>query len=212
MKVGHVNSQAYIVKQLRHNAEAKVSSFLFSHTIPWDLAPSIMAPSMVLSPLIEPYYSKSIERKYQLRFGTGRFRHEAPQPRGAKIEYLPNWNEFIARRARRLLAGGVEAEVPEGWPARLSGRMAWKGQDFDGEDEFAYRLSEQEKVEIDEALKHFKGQSNYRSKSSSITSTADIHKIKSLMEMKSPKKTFRCPPSLLTLPASVKRSTLGAAP
>lgn len=116
-----------------------------------------MTPSMTWSRPLEPYYSKAIEQKYRLGVGAGPKAHTSSKSRWAKIDYEPNWNEFLARRASRILAGGLETSVPEGWPTKLGGRIAWKGKDFADEDEFLYTLSTGEKKEIDDALKYFIG-------------------------------------------------------
>ena len=101
----------------------------------------------------EPYYSKSLQREYHLR--------AAPTPEKSrdcsKIAFQPNLDEYLARSAKRTLHGGLESQVPAGWPKKLSGPMIWTGSDFPDESSFVYHLSSENKNEIQNALGHFKG-------------------------------------------------------
>lgn len=44
------------------------------------------------------------------------------------------------------------------WPAHFDSPMAWTGQDFKNPSSYTYHLSQDELLEIDNALKHFQGE------------------------------------------------------
>lgn len=117
-----------------------------------------MAPSMIVPTGSDPaklYYSQGIQQKYRIDAPeTGLAKPAEP---AADIQFHPDLDAFLARRAKRLLVGGLEKAVPKDWPAAMSGRMAWKGSDFEDDSAFIYQLSDEEKEEIRLALLFFKG-------------------------------------------------------
>ncbi|OJD30105.1 taurine catabolism dioxygenase [Diplodia corticola] len=118
-----------------------------------------MVPPVVVSTGVDPaklYYSQKIQQKYRTDAPDNRLAKKA-EPE-ADIQFNPDLDTFLARSAKRTLAGGLEKAVPNGWPASLSGRLAWKGSNFEDESSFIYRLSDEEKEEISRALSWFKDQ------------------------------------------------------
>ncbi|KAL0947545.1 hypothetical protein HGRIS_013641 [Hohenbuehelia grisea] len=83
----------------------------------------------------------------------------SPVPRQPDIEYHPDEEKYHARTARRLAENPSLPLVPlpEGFPAKVEGPNVWEGKDWTSEDQWVYKLSDAELVEIDAALAHFKG-------------------------------------------------------
>lgn len=112
------------------------------------------------SPLV-PYYSSGL----RARFKVDAFRKPLSAP-PAELEcvdytYAVNEERYQARSAKRLAAGGLPTTVPSGFPQRLGGPLAWKGEDFkDRECEYVYQLSVEDVEEINIALKYFKSKSD----------------------------------------------------
>lgn len=101
----------------------------------------------------EPYYSKGIQE----RFSVNPIAALQKSPEFATIAFHPCLDEHLARSARRIINGGLENEVPAGWPMKLDGPMAWTGGDFPDESRFIYYLSSDDRDEVRKALMHFKG-------------------------------------------------------
>ncbi|KAI4272177.1 MAG: hypothetical protein L6R38_006689 [Xanthoria sp. 2 TBL-2021] len=102
----------------------------------------------------EPYYSKGIQE----RFSVNPIAALQKSPEFATIAFHPCLDEHLARSARRIINGGLENEVPAGWPMKLDGPMAWTGGDFPDESRFIYYLSSDDRDEVRKALMHFKAQ------------------------------------------------------
>lgn len=73
----------------------------------------------------------------------------------AKIGYKPDLAQYLARSEARIRAGGLESELPAGFPKALSGPMCWSGADLTDETN-VHHLTDDERMEIDAALEHFK--------------------------------------------------------
>ena len=105
---------------------------------------------------IELYYSPKIQKDYRpLMIHQSMIRENKT---AAKIEFQPNRDEFLARQDGRLRGEILEKDLPPNWPSRVSGRLAWKGSDFLDDSAFVYHLSDDERNEVREALKYFKGE------------------------------------------------------
>jgi hypothetical protein len=130
-------------------------------------------PVEVLAPRVpEPYYSRSLRAQYRLDA-----LNPAPVDPGsvayAKVQYEVDERKYRARAEARLRAGGLQTEVPAGWPKVLKGPLVWSGSDFDdGNDEYVYTLTEADKAEIAAALKFFKG--GWMSRSDGIATAVRI--------------------------------------
>lgn len=103
----------------------------------------------------EGYYSAMLVEKYELDFTEQK--SATSSEKSAKIEFIPNLEEFAARASAKIRGGGLHTSVPEGWPQSVNNRMTWTGKDFEGESQFVYQLSEEEKTEISLALQYFRG-------------------------------------------------------
>jgi hypothetical protein len=76
---------------------------------------------------------------------------------GPDIQWMPNYETYKARVAA-LEALGIERQtrVPEKFPDKVIEPWVWSGDDFESEDEFVVRFSEDDVKEIEEALKYYK--------------------------------------------------------
>lgn len=90
----------------------------------------------------------------------GRFEMDAHRPvvQASPEQYVELGYEFdsevYADRTEAILrAGGLERELPYGYPASLTGPMAWNGDDL-SELEYVVQLSGAHKAEIEVALRH----------------------------------------------------------
>lgn len=80
----------------------------------------------------------------------------APAPPGQPdIYYAPDRENWQARAARRLAAGGLPAALPEGFPKQLTGPLVWEGDTVAETYDWTFVLGEDQLKEIDLALKHF---------------------------------------------------------
>ena len=112
----------------------------------------VLAPSDPTS----SYYSSGLREKYRLdEFKTPTAAVNLEQY--SDLKYAPDEAKYLARSAARVAAGGLEKEVPAGWPKKLEGPMAWTTTDFPDESKFVHQLTEAEKQEIAKALEYFKG-------------------------------------------------------
>ncbi|CAA7269759.1 unnamed protein product [Cyclocybe aegerita] len=81
-------------------------------------------------------------------------------PKQPDILYLPNEAKWKARTARRLAEDPSlpKTALPEGFPKKLESPLVWEGKDWTDAAQWEYKLSAEQLKEIDDALKHFKGQ------------------------------------------------------
>ena len=79
------------------------------------------------------------------------------------IGYHPNEANYRARTARRFAENPDLAKVslPDGFPKKVEGPIVWEGNDWTGEEQWVYNLSETELKEISNALTHFKSLCSY---------------------------------------------------
>jgi len=123
-----------------------------------------MAPSLEVSlPSDTPnvndrlvsYYSQGLRKKYLIDSTKNL---PAPEQKAkAVIKYHPNLEQYLARVETSLRTGALEQEVPEGWPKELTGPLVWTTADFQNESKYIHVLTEDEKMELRNALEHFKG-------------------------------------------------------
>lgn len=73
------------------------------------------------------------------------------------IEYHPDLAKYKARTVRRLEQNPdlLKVTLPPGFPAKVEGPIVWEGKDWTSEDQWVYKLNDDELREIDEAMKHF---------------------------------------------------------
>ncbi|ORX90130.1 Clavaminate synthase-like protein [Basidiobolus meristosporus CBS 931.73] len=72
------------------------------------------------------------------------------------ITYLPDRKNWKERTERRLAEEQLTRELPEGFPEQLEGPKLWTGSDYEGkEEQWVYNLTEEELLEIDNAVKDF---------------------------------------------------------
>lgn len=78
------------------------------------------------------------------------------------IQYHPDLVKYKERTARRLAQNPdlLKATLPPGFPAKVEGPIVWEGKDWTSEDQWVYKLSNDELQEIDDALKHFESMQN----------------------------------------------------
>ncbi|KAI1075995.1 Clavaminate synthase-like protein [Whalleya microplaca] len=72
------------------------------------------------------------------------------------ISYAPDFQKYQARKDRRLKAGGLPKELPEGLPQELTGKLVWDGRTLAEAYNWTYVLQPGQLDEIELALKHFK--------------------------------------------------------
>ncbi|KAI2642741.1 TfdA family taurine catabolism dioxygenase TauD [Xylaria nigripes] len=83
---------------------------------------------------------------------------EARGPPGQPdISYMPDYEQWQARTALRLKNDNLPKSVPEGYPEKLTGDLAWDGRTVADEYDWTYVLSPEHLIEIDRALAHFQG-------------------------------------------------------
>lgn len=96
----------------------------------------------------------------------GRFRLDAHRPvvqpshDYEDIEYEFDDAKYAARTDAVLRGGGLETELPSGFPPSVSGPMVWRGGDL-SEEEYVVHLSEEWKAEIKRALRYFRCKLTY---------------------------------------------------
>lgn len=74
----------------------------------------------------------------------------------ADIDWEPNYEKYQKRVAARASLSGLPTRVPEGWPETLRSPLAWTS-DTHSEADYVYQLTADQKEEILNAVKHFKG-------------------------------------------------------
>ncbi len=116
-----------------------------------------MTAAVVLLPHdpMKEYYSPGLRGKYQL--DAVKKPVPAISETYADIGYVTDKAQWMARTEARLRAGGLEKELPAGWPKVIEGPMVWSADSFKNEDDFVVRLTEEDISEIASALKHFNG-------------------------------------------------------
>ena len=78
-------------------------------------------------------------------------------PTQPDISYLPDPEKYTRRTQHRLKSEKLHLiGLPDGFPQRLISTFVWEGKDLAREYDSVYALSEQETVEIESALAHFK--------------------------------------------------------
>ena len=75
------------------------------------------------------------------------------------IDYHPDLAKYKACTARRLAQNPelLKATLPPGFPAKVEGPIVWEGKDWTWEDQWVYKLRDEEFQEIEEAMKYFEG-------------------------------------------------------
>ena len=75
------------------------------------------------------------------------------------IDYHPDLAKYKARTARRLEQNPelLRAILPPGFPAKVEGPIVWEGKDWTSEDQWVYKLTDEEFQEIEEAIRYFEG-------------------------------------------------------
>ncbi|KAE8136503.1 hypothetical protein BDV38DRAFT_283989 [Aspergillus pseudotamarii] len=72
------------------------------------------------------------------------------------IEYMPDYDQYLARVKRREETEKLEQHLPKGFPSRLSGDLVWGGKDLVDHYNWNYSLTAEDLGEIEQALQHFK--------------------------------------------------------
>lgn len=73
------------------------------------------------------------------------------------IEYKPNRAKFEERGRRRKETEELPTTLPPGFPTKLDSPLAWKSEEVENGTDWIYTLNDAQLVEIDDALKAFKG-------------------------------------------------------
>lgn len=103
------------------------------------------------------YYSKGLRARYHL--DELKIPASQRQQTYADIKYEVDEAKYLSRAAARVRTRGLQRTVPEGWPTVLEGPIVWDKDDWQDDTEFIHRLSEEDKCEINSALKSFNGMS-----------------------------------------------------
>ena len=107
-----------------------------------------------VAPGIE-YYPQSLREKYLLderaQDDSGLCAKQMPD-----IGWVPDAALFEKRSAARAYMREVQPNLPPGWPDELRGPLVWSGEDWKSEKQFAYMLSEAERLDLRNALVQFK--------------------------------------------------------
>ncbi|GKZ35500.1 hypothetical protein AbraIFM66950_006162 [Aspergillus brasiliensis] len=74
----------------------------------------------------------------------------------ADIEYMPDYEKYLARGKRRQETEELNKHLPEGFPTALSGQLVWDASTIANEYDWNYQLSAEDLQELDAALQHFK--------------------------------------------------------
>jgi hypothetical protein len=70
---------------------------------------------------------------------------------------IQNWSSKFDAERLGCASHSINEDLPPGFPPRLTSSLAWTGSDLRDELNYIYHLSENDKVEIDNALLAFKG-------------------------------------------------------
>ncbi|KAK0645709.1 hypothetical protein B0T16DRAFT_145692 [Cercophora newfieldiana] len=73
------------------------------------------------------------------------------------IDWIPSYKVY-KDRVERLAALGLDrpTAVPEGWPTQIDAERCWSGSDFKSEDDYVFRLTADDIVEVEAGLACFK--------------------------------------------------------
>ena len=115
-----------------------------------------MATTTLTDTVLEPYYSRGLREQYRLGALTQTEEKKSSLPL-ADAQYEVDEIKYRALMDKRLRAGGLEKDVPIGWPKAVRGPLVWKGGDFDHESQYVLRLSNDDKNEVQRALEYFNG-------------------------------------------------------
>lgn len=85
----------------------------------------------------------------------------AGPPGQPDISYAPDLLKYQARTAKRLAEETLTKTLPEGFPSELKGDLVWEGDRLAETYDWTYVLNEDQLVEVESALKHFKGMSSH---------------------------------------------------
>ena len=78
-------------------------------------------------------------------------------PTQPDISYLPNPEKYALRTQHRVKNENLRLiGLPTGFPQKLVSSFVWEGKDLAREYDSVYALSEQEVIEVERALEHFK--------------------------------------------------------
>lgn len=72
------------------------------------------------------------------------------------ISYHPDFQKYQLRSERIRPPNASNSKLPEGFPQYLTGPLVWEGLDWTDERQWTLVLSQQDREEIDGALKKFK--------------------------------------------------------
>lgn len=86
--------------------------------------------------------------------------HRSGPPGQPDIAYTPNHDTYQARTRRRLENESLPKSVPEGFPEKVVSDLVWDGKTVSTHYEWSYELNDQERAEIDEALRSFQCESS----------------------------------------------------
>ena len=104
---------------------------------------------------LQPYYSKGLRERFKL--GENQTPTEGDNTQiYADIEYRPDEAKYLARAQHRVRAGGLEKDVPDGFPRAQVGPLFWTGTELKDETDFVHHLTASHRIEIDQALFDFK--------------------------------------------------------
>ncbi len=106
--------------------------------------------------MVEEYYSPGLRERFRVD-GLNLPIVKPAAPAYADIAYEVDEDKYRAHGLARLRAGGLETEVPAGWPKAVKGPLVWDQNSFRKESEYVYYLTNADKAEIQTTLEHFKG-------------------------------------------------------
>lgn len=79
-----------------------------------------------------------------------------PPPGQPDINYAPDFDKWQARTAARLAQASRFSELPEGYPAQLTGDAVWDGATLADTYDWTYVLTADQLAEVDRAVAQFK--------------------------------------------------------
>lgn len=73
------------------------------------------------------------------------------------IDWIPSYKVF-AERVQRLAQMNLNrpTTLPAGWPSEITSERVWSGSDFQSEDDYVVKLTQEDIAEIERALEYFK--------------------------------------------------------
>ncbi|KAK3998133.1 hypothetical protein QBC44DRAFT_354074 [Cladorrhinum sp. PSN332] len=72
------------------------------------------------------------------------------------ISYQPNLDKYLARIKRRTETEDLSKTLPPGFPRQLNSKLVWDGRTLAETYDWNYKLTDEDLVEIEAALEHFK--------------------------------------------------------